>query len=655
MEISEVLNDVGGDLLKDSVKHIFTNFVKPRINALSKKYPNVDKISTNVEYLFIEYYNRTYHKLLALNTLVFRNQQKILTDLYIPLHITQKRDNTHHKIDCFPEHLRSEYANILITDTAGMGKSTILKMMFLFCVDSKNGIPIFIELRKLNNKNSLIDEILNQISSINQELNRELFLDLVNEGGFIFFLDGYDEIAYNEIEQITTDLQNFISKAKNSSFFLTSRPESKLASFANFREFTIDPLKIEEAYELLEKYDDSGVISKLLIEKLKERILEIEDFLENPLLTTLLYTAFEHKQSIPLKKHIFYRQVYDAFFEDHDLSKGDSFTHKKYSKLSIDDFHTVLRYVGINSLKTTRISHPKDELLTIIENSMDLIPNLKFNASDFLQDLLKTVPLFVLDGQDIKWSHKSFQEYFAAQFIYRDANSDKNKILLSIYNSENIEKYLNVLDLFYDMDQASFRQILLKEFLVELKNYHKLLLESFPNIDKTLIKKRTELTFVNYFVLFGSYSKREPQDMFEFAFNELIKKKNKYLRNFEGLTFTQDDKFILVKWDSSKAKFLTFLNSKKQKFIHLVGANEQVDFATIELCAEQYEMDTKFLIDKDENSILNLEDHFEMTNQLLVNILAANSHILLDEALEELELIITEEKKIKDSGLFSGF
>lgn len=55
----------------------------------------------------------------------------------------------------------------------------------------------------------------------------------------------------------------------------------------------------------------------------------INEFLKNPLLVSLLFAAFDFKQTIPLKKHIFYRQVFDAYFDSHDLSKGDSYVHEK--------------------------------------------------------------------------------------------------------------------------------------------------------------------------------------------------------------------------------------------------------------------------------------------------------------------------------------
>ena len=133
----------------------------------------------------------------------------------------------------------------------------------------------------------------------------------------------------------------------------------------------------------------------------------IDDFLQNPLLVSLLFVAFDYKQTIPLKKHIFYRQVYDAHFDSHDLSKGDGYVHEKKSKLDIDDFDKILRFIGFECIKQQKIEFSKDELLLIIEHAKTFCVGITFNASDLFEDLLKSVPLFCQDGGYYKWVHKS--------------------------------------------------------------------------------------------------------------------------------------------------------------------------------------------------------------------------------------------------------
>ena len=87
----------------------------------------------------------------------------------------------------------------------------------------------------------------------------------------------------------------------------------------------------------------------------------VGEFLANPLLVSLLFKAFEYKQQVPFKKHVFYRQVYDALYHHHDLTKEPGFERKKHSGLDLEDFHRVLRATvsrrfGATSSSSTRKS-----------------------------------------------------------------------------------------------------------------------------------------------------------------------------------------------------------------------------------------------------------------------------------------------------------
>lgn len=481
--------------------------VIPKIQQLASKMELNYKLNlVPIENHFKEYLERTYKKLSIANTIALRNRQKELKMIYEPLIISSNRrksDKT--EINSYPKNLLEKYQKVLITDTAGMGKSTLMKRIFLDIIDNLHGIPLFIELRRLTSKKKILDEIQEQLNAINQSFDAKLLQELLAIGGFIIILDGVDEITLEERSEVFQDIQDFIEKTHNNYFFLTSRPENTLSSFSAFKEFQINPLTKEQAYNLLRKYDDNGDISALLIKKLEEMNSSgISDFLTNPFLTSLLFTAFEHKQSIPLKKHLFYRQVFDAYFESHDLSKGESFARDKSSNLSIDEFEFVLRYLAFYSfIDKQKIEYTKDELLIILEKIKNKCSGFSFEASKIIGDLITSVPLFSKDGVYYKWSHKSIFEYFTVQFIYKDAGERRNTILKKIYESTNIDKYSNILDLYYDVDYKSFSRIIEYAFLTEVKenlnttyqhDYNKL-------IDPKLIEERKNLSVFKKIVL----------------------------------------------------------------------------------------------------------------------------------------------------------
>ena len=442
-------------------------------------------------------------------------------------------------------------------------------------------------------------------------------LELLSEGGFIIILDGYDEIPLNEREFITKDIQDFVIKASNNRFFITSRPEKALSSFGNFKEFRINNLSKKEAFELLRKYDHQGEVSSLLIKKLEEQELKnIEEFLINPLLVSLLFTAFEHKQVIPFKKHLFYRQVYDANFESHDLTKGESYTHDKHCKLEIDDFHRVLRHIGFNCFKYQRIEFNKDELLKLISESKAFCAGLKFKESDFLEDLISTVPLFTKDGNYIRWAHKSLQEYFSAQFIYLDSKEKQTIILNRIFNHPYLEKFINILDLYYDIDFKTFRNVieyeLLKEFQTHIKSYN------FKEISPDAITRRAELCFLKEIALFQD-SRYGEVKFFSAGVGEMMSKIEKETgKSLEGiLCYTPcpnnifglhlyEPKFSLIRLLYNKKSPLI----KSNKIIKTEKRNIEINY--------KFNNDLEYVfIDRSSENYFNLQDNFEKINEII--------------------------------------
>ena len=452
------------------IKSIVDNVVTPQV----KKYAKECGIAYNSLLIpkgkhFEKYLNRMYEKYSIINTMVFHNSQRLLKDIYIIQTIVKKnlsRVDERKRIDGIPSDLIKMYKKILISDTAGMGKSTIMKRMFIDLIDKglkDLGIPIYIELNRLNKDHTILNEIYEELNSLSEDFDNDLLLRFIQRGGFIFFMDGYDEIPIADRSEVTKDIQSFISKAGSDNYYiLTSRPEDSVASFGSFQLFSIQPLTKDEAFDLLIKYDLSTdkVISNKLIDLLKSgEYSSISEYLENPLLVSLLYAAFDHKQSIPLKKHLFFRQVYDALFESHELVQGHD-PHEKRSGLDIDDFNRVLRFVGYECLKRGKSSFDKDLILKIIGNARDYCGNISFKESLFLSDLLLAVPLFCKDGSEFRWVHKSLMEYFAARFISDDAKENQDIILFTIYGSHHVGSYINMLDLYYDIDNKEFSKMI---------------------------------------------------------------------------------------------------------------------------------------------------------------------------------------------------
>ncbi len=475
--INKTIFLVATEGIKEITKSIINTYIKPKLDQIyinTKEEKELDLI----EYKLNEYLERSYNNNLYMNTIVFKNSQKTINDLYIPLYLKKSNlinneEDVKICINDYKEDFISKYKKILLVDNAGMGKSTVMKYLFLSAVSKKKGIPILIELRKIDKAISIVEYIMNEINGLRENFNKEIILTLIERGDFIFLFDGYDEIKEEIKGALTEKIEDFVNKASGNDFIISSRDEPALSCFGDFQRFHIEPLKKQEAYNLLRKYDNNGELCKQLIGLLEngENLKIVQEFLDNPLMVALLYLAFGYRRDLPNGKHIFYKQVYNALFLDHDKSKGGAYVHPKKSNLNIDDFHKILRILGFITLKDG-ISYTREKFIEYLEIAKRKALGVEFKASDFLYDLEYIVPIFVKEGEEYKWCHKSFQEYFAACYINYDVTDKQKSILLKISDDNRIQKYYNVLDFYYDIDYKGFTNVIVLSMIDEIKDIY---------------------------------------------------------------------------------------------------------------------------------------------------------------------------------------
>lgn len=610
---------------KELIKLSINTYIKPKLeNAYRNTELENDLIK--IEDYIKEYLERSYKSAEIMNTIVFKNQQKKVDDLYIPLTLVKanamyKNENEEIYIDKYKENLINKYKKVLVVDSAGMGKSTIIKYLYLCTIRENKGIPVLIELRNLEKDVSIIEFIMKEINGLKEYLNKENIISLIEGGDFIFFFDGYDEITQELKKEITYNLQRFISKNSKNAFIISSRDENELNCFGDFQRFDIKSLSKKEAYKLIEKYDNNGELSKELISKLEteENMKIINEFLENPLMVSLLYKAFEHKRKIPYKKHIFYRQVYDALFEEHDLSKSGAYERKKESGLDIEDFHCVLRNIGFISLNKGVI-YSKEDLIKIIKQAKEKIIGINFNENKFIKDLINAVPIFVKEGNEYRWAHKSFQEYFAAMYISYDSKNNQSAILNKISEKDKIQKYYNVLDFCYDIDYKKFIRVLVFPVLKEFEKFYKekYVDEVYNSIDDKIIDIRKSIEFKHEEICIKKLNEKE--------LDLLMKEKVKDIKIFgfffgglelKSTTCVVIDHKIGVNLKSKNLVYLLSLLYNKRNDIVTQYNNIKTIFNSEDKFIDIIESGTYLVNDKIGNRI-NDKNIFELTNEFII-------------------------------------
>jgi hypothetical protein len=106
-------------------------WLKPNLVSLFKRRKtDSDVISESISTRFGEYLERSHFRNSHISTIVF-NSSKELKDLYVPLTLIgndrRKRDEHRVVLSEYPKDLFLAERRVLITDSAGMGKSTLMK------------------------------------------------------------------------------------------------------------------------------------------------------------------------------------------------------------------------------------------------------------------------------------------------------------------------------------------------------------------------------------------------------------------------------------------------------------------------------------------------------------------------------------------------
>ena len=435
MEIITLITLVVGDKLKSFLENIASEFgdeVKHTIN-------------NNILEYQVEEYNRNY----CTKTLLHRVQPKNLKDFYQPLHITScgkkyKRSEFRKNNDRISTNSVSElFAKkqfITIIGSAGSGKSTIVKYLFLNSIDSKFKIPIKVELRYLNDyEGSVIEFIKDKIFKLNKLATNERIIErLMSSGDFVFFLDGYDEITSIKKEKITKEIDNLVQVYNKNYYLLTTRPYTDIELLPLFHNFEVCELSDNDINHFIKKQipkEESELCNKIIEAVNSKENISYKTFLSNPLLLSMFILTFQSYSNIPQKRSEFYSQVFDALFSVHDSMSKLAFVREKQSGLSKEQIVEVLKLFSFLSYFDEKFIfsslYLEDKLSFIKEKKK----NINFENWKLINDLQIAIGILNKEGTDYTFPHRSLQEYFAAIYIFSLSEVNKKIIYSRIIES----------------------------------------------------------------------------------------------------------------------------------------------------------------------------------------------------------------------------
>lgn len=430
--------------------------------AIKESMPIFNKLKDRVCYAFndglLDYFETSLNKYKEIKTLLHR-QPTSFYDVYFPAKLTTKESDDIIETDSI-KNLFKDGNFITIIGDAGSGKSTLLKHLFISSFVEYFQAPILVNLRDLNEENCSLDKYLVENILDNKLSPSENFLEkLLKSGEFLFFLDGYDEINSENKHDITKKLERFIDKYPKNKYVLTSRPYSSIEFFKNFRNLHILDLSPDDQLNFIKQQIINDSLSDKIIGSLEEAAKNnIDSYFKNPLLLTLYIMAYSKNSSIPNKKYIFYRRVFDVLFAEHDSATKVGFEREIKTLLNQEVLESVLQIFCFLSFFDSKFDFKKDYINTQLTNIKEKT-EVKFRNNDFIEDMILSIGLWSEDSGVYAFSHRSMQEYFVSTYLSNMGN-EKNKKLVykKILELAPDRKFdtKNFLNLCYEMDEKFY-------------------------------------------------------------------------------------------------------------------------------------------------------------------------------------------------------
>jgi len=436
----------------------------------------------------------------------------------------------------------------------GSGKSTLLKYLMLesarlhleYHRDSSDLLfPILVEIRKFENAltrsnqpdYNILDYLYDSMrKNYNLTLPKGFFEKYLDSGRALLLFDGLDEVAAEsrraEIRHMISAF--FTSFHSGNTIIVTSRIAGySRARFSttDYRHFTLEDFNDEEIETFIHQWYRSRMINPNEadtkaddLKKALERKPRIKELAKNPLLLTIIGIIHRYEAQLPEDRLVLYDKATEALLYTWESVKGiiDEKFKPEDKRRFLEKVAFHLQSIEKGDEAGTVIE--RDELYKILFPDFQNIfccDNRQAQAlvNEFLEKIRLRAGLLVeLAPDQYGFAHKTFQEYFAAQWI---ANESKLNFDLKIM-IDYVERFI---------DNAFWHETLL------------LALRSLPNMQAQKVleyildrdPKKIEAYFYHnhYFVM------------------KFIAEQGRWL-NDRGFVEKQIDDFFSFSWDEGK-------------------------------------------------------------------------------------------------------
>lgn len=471
--MSEILG-AGGKIILDAAKKKVVEEASAEIASGGKGLINQGRVKLPVMTgsVFTHYIETATKKYDQIKTIATGGKSRRIlggkNPLYVPILVSDD-DGKYHTGTITQLLEESKCTNILLEGTGGAGKSMLMRYLFLKTADEfqKGGkyVPILLELRKIStlspteiSQQAIFNLIYASITQFDKHLTIEQFEYSLNSGKHLLLLDGFDEISDSLAREAAVSIQDFCAKYPNNPCVITSRPDLDTAPLQTFSTLKTEPLIKGQALNLIRKIESKDERAKEFYDQLDDTLFDQhKDFAENPLLLSMMYLTFMRNLSIPDHLSAFYQNTYNALYSEHDsMNKGAYHREFKCKDLEEKQFQQLFSYFCFQSYFKNQYEFSEEQLLAFLDGGIEKLGLKGISARDYLADLQNIVCMIIRDGNVFRFSHRSFQAYFAAKYSNDMTDEAQEKMLDYLMCNEGCDARLDYYRLLFQLSPDRF-------------------------------------------------------------------------------------------------------------------------------------------------------------------------------------------------------